>query len=169
VPVEGWTVQANFGWLDAEYDEFCADINGAAPPAPGQTVCGPVVGDIIPTDNTGLELRRAPEITYALSTTYEWQAGPGFMSVNASYRYKDDYWVAFEPRGPVGVAESHGILDAAIGYDLENFGVRLFGRNLTDEEIENSALFVAGLFTFSTTSVPRTWGVEAVYRFGGDE
>jgi iron complex outermembrane receptor protein len=176
-PTERWTVRTNLGYLDASYDSFCADVNGPTstappnppvpPPVPGE--CGPrrtvASGVIIPTDNTNLELRRAPELTFTFDTSYRWPVGPGHMSVQAAYHWKDDYYSTFQ-NVPIGLNESYGLIDASIGFDTESWRVALFGRNLADEEARNSALVVAGLFQFATVAPDRQYGVEAVYRFG---
>ncbi|MEM7000174.1 MAG: TonB-dependent receptor, partial [Pseudomonadota bacterium] len=49
---EAWFVRASYGYIDAEYDEYNADLNG----------------DGIITDNSGLTSRRTPENTFGLTT-----------------------------------------------------------------------------------------------------
>ena len=53
---ENWFVRANYGYLDASYDEFIADIDGGA--------------EIELTDNSYLRPRNTPENTFGISTTY---------------------------------------------------------------------------------------------------
>src|SRR5690606_4359191 len=53
LPLDGLTVSASLGYLDAEYKDFMANITGASV-----------------TDNSSLELRRAPEITGNVGADY---------------------------------------------------------------------------------------------------
>ncbi|MGI9287268.1 MAG: TonB-dependent receptor domain-containing protein, partial [Pseudomonadales bacterium] len=71
---EAWSVRAAYGYLDAEFDEFTADLDGD--------------GETPATDNTDLKLRNAPENTFGLSTTYTVPIGPGKFYAYASYRFR---------------------------------------------------------------------------------
>jgi iron complex outermembrane receptor protein len=55
-------------------------------------------------------------------------------------------------------------LSASLTYTLENadgqiYYIRVFGRNLLDETGINSAVSVAGLFTFGGARAPRDYGI----------
>ena len=65
---QNFSVDLNVGYLDASYDEFFADFTGSGTPA----------------DFTYLEPLRAPDLTWTLGLTYEWEAGPGLAYVRAS-------------------------------------------------------------------------------------
>lgn len=92
-PTSQLTLQASVGWLDADFTDFCADLNGPSGSATVPTSdCGTVtaLGDIVtaglggyssagpdglpdylvPTDNTHLKLQRAPEWQVYASAEY---------------------------------------------------------------------------------------------------
>jgi iron complex outermembrane receptor protein len=145
---DGWTVGVNYGYLDAEYDDFeITTVDGST------------------ADLSNLDLRRAPEYTYAINSVYSLDIGPGVASLQATYRYKDDFETTFSNE-PYGHVDGHGLLDAAASYAWEGWTFRVFGRNLTDEDAIGSALPVAGLFSFAAYRDPRIWGVQLSYEFG---
>jgi len=143
---EGWTIGFNAGWLDAEYKDFMSDTNL----------------DGVPEDLSDLELRRAPDYTYALNSDYRFPFWCGEASIQAVYRYKDDFYTTFA-NDQMGFVEGHGLLDASINYSMDHWTFTVFGRNLTDEDEPSAALVVAGLFSFQATRDPRIWGAQITY------
>jgi len=173
LPTAGLTINANIGYLDAEYDSY--------------TVAGP---DGNPVDKSGFLLRKAPELTYAISATHELEiANDVFMISNLNYRWRDEYAVnASADGGPKHystdplIQDSYGILDASINFETEHWRLSLFGKNLTDESYFYHILDVAagfsatsatdptptytpGLWTFGTINRPRYFGAELQYQF----
>ena len=147
VASENLLFNANVGYLDAEYDSFTADLND----------------DGIVTDNSDLELRRVPEWTGGVNGTYTMQIGPGELSVFASYRYTDEYWVDVR-NDPRGLLKDRGVVDATIAYDWEwsegkTARIALWGRDMTDEVDYNSAVIVPGTIAFSAVSGGEQYGV----------
>ena len=55
--------------------------------------------------------------------------------------------------------DSFGLLDAALTYRAEKWGVSLFGRNLTDDEYINVSISTA-FGVLSWGGAPTTYGVE---------
>ena len=160
VPVEGLTLRAALGLLDAEYDSF-----------PSRNAQGQ------PIDLSTLTLRRTPEITGSISGDYEIPTSFGDFLLSAQYRYIDEYQTtisrapgvipfANDPRGLTDVQHN---VEASIGFtrEIENGELRftVFGRNLLDDRGLSSALPVAGLFTFGSPRTPRTYGVEFGFEF----
>lgn len=142
------TINANIGWLDAEYDEYIADLNG----------------DGIRTDNSDLELRRIPEWTGGINGVFNMQMGPGTLSAFAAVRYTDEYWVevANDPRGLV---DDRSVVDAGISYEWQwsadrALRITLFGRDLTDEEAYSSAVVIPETIAFSGVSGGEEYGVQ---------
>ena len=171
---DAWDLRTNIGYLDASYSSFCADVDGpsaVAPPQPLPNECGDREqtgsGWIIPTDNSDLELRRAPEWTFSVDTSYTWDIGPGALTAQAAYNWRDDYYTTFQ-NVPLGLTEAYGLLDASLAYETDHWRFTVFGRNLTDELYVNSGLVVAGLFNFQTVGPPRQYGAEVTYRFRGE-
>ncbi|MCB1844023.1 MAG: TonB-dependent receptor, partial [Halioglobus sp.] len=138
---------ANLGYLDAKYDDFNADLTG----------------DGIVTDNSDLELRRVPEWTGGVNGTYTLDIGPGQLSLFASYRYTDEYWVEVR-NDPRGLLNDRGVVDATIAYEWEwddgrSVRIALWGRDMTDEVDYNSAVVVPGTIAFSGVSGGEQYGV----------
>jgi iron complex outermembrane receptor protein len=155
LPVDGWSIGFNFGYLDAEYDDFYANLRGT----------DPATGLEYPaTDNSGLILRRAPEFTFALSSLYEVPIGAGIGSLQLSYRYKDDFETDFR-NFEAGHVDAHGLFDASINYEIDSWRFSIFGRNLTDEDQVSAVVNVYGIITFGAVRDPRTWGGEVTYTF----
>ncbi|MEM9878129.1 MAG: TonB-dependent receptor, partial [Pseudomonadota bacterium] len=169
IPFDGFTITSALGLLDAEYDSFGLDITG----------------DNVDDDVSSLNLRRTPDVTFALSGNYERDVGEGVLNTNLSFRYLDSYFTSInlDPsvvdamgqivRDPINdlrsETDSQYLFDASISYDIELNGVNvrasIFGRNLLDDRGLNSTLPVAGLFTFGTARAPRQWGGSLEFEF----
>jgi outer membrane receptor protein involved in Fe transport len=112
------------------------------------------VTDIAPP---GSQLALAPELQFNVSGRYQWSVGEYDPYVQLVYAYTDDQFssIVVDNRFRQG---SYNTVDAAIGFDMENLTVELFGENLTDERAE---LFVNSLDTDLriTTNRPRTIGI----------
>ena len=139
-----WFVRASYGYLDAEYDDYFADLNG----------------DGIPTDNSGLTSRRTPENTFGLTTNYIMQIGAGELSSTLSYRWVDEQETSAD-NNPRGHLDSIDDLSATITYSWQDgrYRVTAFGRNLTDER-QAGGPYIGGLTQAIAWNEPRTFGVE---------
>ncbi len=160
-PTSNWVIRGLLGYLDADYDRFTADIDGPDNdpmrcPAPGP---GCVV---IPTDNSKLDLRRAPEWQWTLSSTYTLPLGPGELSFEGAYRYVDSYQTDAQ-NDPRGNLDDIGITDASVSYSFATrraeYVVRLFGRNLQDIVVRNSAVIIPGTLAFAGVDPGVTYGL----------
>ena len=145
---ENFRVNANLGWLDADYGDYVADLNG----------------DGIETDNSDLELRRVPEFTGGINGIYNVQLGPGNLTAFLGYRYTDEYWVevANDPRG---LLPDRGVWDATLSYEWEwNSGrtvkITAFGRDLTDEDGFNSAVTIPETIAFAAVTGGTEYGLQ---------
>jgi len=69
------------------------------------------------------------------------------------------------PVAPVALAQD-GVLDASVNWEFNDWQFSFFGRNLTDEDGYTHGYDVAGLWSYSAVRPPRTYGLEAIYRFG---
>lgn len=148
---EGLTIRSNLGLLDADYDNF--DINTGTSDAP----------NIV--DSSGLNFRRAPEVTFGLAADYQWQLGPGSANLYAGVRFLDDHEVDFANK-PELSNDSQALVDASFKYSYEDWSFSVFGRNLTEEDGYQIGFDVAGLWSYAYPRPPRTWGVEVGYQFG---
>jgi iron complex outermembrane receptor protein len=154
VATDNLVFNSNFGYLDAEYDDYVADLNG----------------DGIETDNSDLELRRVPEWTAGINATYTRGIGPGTFTGFAGYRYTDEYWVdvANNPNG--GLLDDRGVVDITLSYEWEwqenrTVMVTVFGRDVTDERDYQSFVTVPGLFSFGSAGGGEQYGVQLTGNF----
>jgi len=162
-----WRLSGNVGYLDSEYKELFVNIWG------DQDATGALLP---PTDETGLKMRRAPEWSYAATSTMDWNVGPGAVSWRISYSWTDDYEATIT-NYPGSAIPSFGILDSSISYEMDNWKVSLFGRNLTDEDTWTHSYVVnpvrptatdpapGTLWRFAQRRAPREVGIELLYKF----
>jgi iron complex outermembrane receptor protein len=178
IPLEGLTLTANLGYLDAEYDDYL--------------VRGPSLNLV---DKSGFDLRKSPELNYAIGALYEFPLSNGHFVVGAlNYRWKDESWNCGNSGSPKHysadpcLVDSYGILDGSINYETDNWRISIFGKNLTDESYLMHTLDVGaaydsttsskrpiytttiapgagGLWTFGTMNRPRYFGAEVQYKF----
>jgi len=148
VASENLIINANFGFLDAEYDKYLADLTG----------------DGVKTDNSGLELRRTPEWTGGVNGTYTRQMGPGTLTAFVGYRYTDEYWVEVS-NDPRGLLPDRGVWDATLAYEWDwsagrAVKITAFGRDLTDEEEFSSAVTIPGTIAFAGVTGGTEYGIQ---------
>jgi iron complex outermembrane receptor protein len=157
MPTTGWTFALALGLLDSEYTEF-TELNDTTPDP----------NDVV--DISYLKLRRAPEVTATLTPTYEWPMLGGQMSVQASWHYIDELELTFY-NSPQGHNPAQDIIDASINYQRNNTLISLWGSNLTEEDSWSQAYDVGttrtfpGLWTYTTTRPPRTYGLRITQKF----
>ena len=140
----------NYGYLDAEYDEFETDLN-------------PNDLDTTPADGSFLNPRNAPENTWGVGGTISIPAGPGSFEIFAKFTRIDEldtHILNIE----LGKLEERDDLTATIGYYTDNWSIAAFGRNLTDERTEIMTP-IANLFAVGSVNRPRSLGVEFTYEF----
>jgi iron complex outermembrane receptor protein len=147
VATEALLLNANFGYLDASYDDYEADLNG----------------DGIVTDNSNLQLRRVPDFTGGVDATYTMQIGPGTATAYSAYRYTDEYWVDAS-NDPRGLVDSRGVIDVTLSYEWEWSAGRMvkitaYGRDITDEQDYNSMVSIPTLLAFSAVGGGEQYGV----------
>ncbi|MFK8021989.1 MAG: TonB-dependent receptor [Pseudomonadales bacterium] len=137
-------LRANYGYIDASYGEYFADLNG----------------DQIVTDNSGLEPRNTPENTFGIAATHIANVGAGELTSILAYRYRD----AVEGQADNNPLGSKGDIDdlsltLSYGWSENRYRVSVYGKNLTDER-ELSRALIAPLATRGWWNEPRTIGAE---------
>ena len=138
---EAWDLMVTYGYLEAAYKDYLADING------DQNI----------TDNSGLIPRNTPENTFGITTSYTTQIGDGELKGRISYRFRDE--LETDPsNNPLGSVDSIENINATIGYTIDNYSVTVWGRNLTDER-EQRWRTVAGLTSRGYWNEPATLGI----------
>lgn len=146
---ENIRLQASYGYLDAEYQDYDADINN----------------DGVITDNSDLTLRRTPENTFGLSTTYTESFGDVDFIGDVSYRWRDEIETIAD-NDPIGQVDSFGLWSASADFTFsEQYRVSVYGRNLTDERHASAVINIGPLASTGTYNQPRNWGVEFSYTF----
>jgi len=149
------TLRGNLGYLDSEYDEFTADTDYDG------------VDDV---DLTDAEVNRAPEWQWNLDAIYQHNFLGGDMRWVANANYVDEAVFVYSVVGPQynGITDDRTLFNASVTWTESkgNWWVRLYGKNLSDEEYRVGELPVADIWTFAYFGEPRAFGIEAGYFFG---
>ncbi|MFV0278837.1 MAG: TonB-dependent receptor domain-containing protein, partial [Parahaliea sp.] len=172
---ERLVLTVNAGYLDAEYDEFCADLDGATTytRAPVSR-CGAVtdLGNgsyLVEEDHSSLELSRAPRYNYFISAEYDQPLpeGMGEMTFLLSYAYSDEYFSDATLNHPAAKTGDFGYWDGNITWFSASGTLRasLWGKNLSDKEEVSGVTPTANFFNQRFWFPPRTWGVTLSYSF----
>lgn len=147
---EAWNVRANYGYLDASYDDFFADLNG----------------DGVITDNSDLVPRNTPENSFGLTSSYTMQIGPGQLTAMAAYRWRDEVYT-LAGNDPRSKLDSIDNLDANITYvwgEDNNYRFSVYGRNMTDER-EGTFAEIGGLTAWYSWNQGENYGAEFAVSF----
>jgi iron complex outermembrane receptor protein len=147
---DAWNIRASYGYLDAEYDDFFADLNG----------------DQVVTDNSDLTPRNTPEHSFGLTSSYTVQVGPGALTAMAAYRWRDEVYTLAGNK-PESLLDSIDNLDATVSYvwgEDDNYRLSVYGRNITDEREGNYAE-IGGLTGWYSWNEPSNYGVEFAVSF----
>ena len=136
----------NVGLLDAEYDGFIADLDGAN-----------AEGLVEPTNNDYLTPKYAPEMTASFGGTYTTDLGNGELQLFAKYSFVDDLYSITDNRA-VGFVPSTEKVDASITYLQDSYKISIFGRNLTDE-ISTPVRDISSLMIFGSPTVGTVYGI----------
>lgn len=141
---EAWNLRASYGYLDAEYNDFNADING----------------DTFVTDNSGLTARNTPENSFGLTSTYVINCGNGDLSFMGSYRWRDEVFTLLDNKEESRLDSIENV-DATISYiwDDGKYRISAYGRNITDER-EGRYAEISQLVGFYSWNAPATYGIE---------
>jgi iron complex outermembrane receptor protein len=148
---------AAFGYVDAEYDTVRDDLNGDG---------------VIDGKDEGLDIPRAPELTYSLGFNYDIDIGTwGYATSRISYSYRDEMAFTDSNLGYIDEAE---ILDAGVDF-YSNDGkwvFSLYGRNLMDNnwhggdtQLPDAISGVPTGGTFSPLTPGIRYGAEVQYNF----
>ncbi len=137
--------QAGLGYIDASYDSF---------PGIEATAVRPV---------RELELVLAPELSYNLAATYDWNlSSSSYITGRIAYAYTDG--TASNDANSV-VTDDYDFIDASLTYKNDSgLKVAIYGKNVTDEIYYNFGINLVGSESFFITP-PRTYGIEVSYEF----
>lgn len=172
VPIKGLNLSLAIGYNDAAYDEFCADLNG---PGTTNTVAGQcgaatALGNgtfLVPYDNSGFPLQRAPEISIGAGIGYRAELGDGrgALGFRLDYNHTSEMFNGLAGEA-VGKRPATDVADVSMTYESadDHWSTTIFVKNLTNEVYQNGITLVPPLFDFQVISEPRRWGVEVAWK-----
>jgi iron complex outermembrane receptor protein len=141
-------IDATLGLLDADYDKFDCNLDGDV--GNGNEDC------------TVLTMKRVPDMTASAGITFNHNAfGGGEGALNINFTYTDQFYNdIFNTQA--SVHEDVTLLNASWTFRSSNEKYRfsIYGRNLTDEQYQDSGLGVANIWSFSSYGAPLTYGIE---------
>lgn len=159
-PNDRFTLSANLGLLDAEYQEL--DINQAG----GLTNNGvPCPDGIVTIDCAlGLDLKNAPDYKANVAAVYDHPMSNGTLSFSGDISFEDDS-VSLVANSPLSAqTDIPTLINGRIAYTPEDsfWKVSLWAKNITDE-----SYFRAGTGTGNAVypSEPATYGVDVGFDF----
>ncbi len=147
---QNFSVDLNMGYLDASYDEFFADFTGSG----------------VEADFTYLEPLRAPELTWTLGLTYEWQAGAGIAYVRASAHFIGEHHTS-QLNSQTVFNNDQTLVDLSMNYEVDNTTFALFAKNITEEDgfTVGYDVFAGAAWTYGMARKPRVWGFNVTQSF----
>ena len=101
--------------------------------------------------------RNTPENTFGLTTSYTAKVGSGDLKARISYRFRDSM-ESESQNNPLGSLDSIHNVNANINYTINNYGISVWGRNITDER-EQRWSTIGGLTSRGWWNEPATYGV----------
>lgn len=115
---------------------------------------------------------RQPDWNANVSLSYGTALGNGFLAANVGWKKVGDFLLVNTGGGADQRLFEGGYqsIDARIAYEMtvrddDTLTFSLFGKNLSDEEWKEQALFLGGPNTgFQGWGAPRTWAFEVVYQ-----
>jgi iron complex outermembrane receptor protein len=156
VPIDGLTLQAQVGYLNAYYGEFT------------ETVRGPT-GKPVVRDRSGDEPPFAPNWTSRLGASYLFGLGDlGSLTLAADWQYRSEAWLSVDNRD-VLTQDSFSVFNALATWQSQSQTWRASAgiRNLTDEVYKTDAQEFSSVGNIQTAYYgdPRTWQLTIGYSF----
>jgi len=187
VPIDGLTLTASIGYLDAAYTDYCADLNGPAPNDPSLVNCAPGEsfpnGTVIqPVDLTDLPIARTPEWTTRLGAQYTFDVSQAnSLTLAGEWAFSDEE-LTLDGGAPVGTTlgitnfdgsrldpmrDATNIFNASVTWKGNDgrYSIAAYGKNLTEEVYFRRLSFAAPTLSFGTLGNPREYGLQFNYNF----
>ncbi len=174
-----FTLSANVGYLHSRYTSFCDDVDGvfsATATAAGQ--CGPAVpftfagsptiSYLIPTDNTGLELANAPEISGSVAADYTAPISLGELRFHIDARYSPRYNTWGRSNIDAYYRKEVVLMNASLALvgESDKWSLTGYVKNLTNQTVMSGAVSPGGGNPVQQFfQPPREVGVEASFKF----
>jgi iron complex outermembrane receptor protein len=175
LPTDNLQIGATFGYLDAEYTEFCADTDGPEP-LPRPSNCGGSVtlvdqngqpAWLVDEDQTHLDLANAPELSGSLLLDMDIPLSAGVVTLHADARYTDRYNTWGRGNDPGFYRDSVTLFNAHLTFEDndERYKVTVYGRNLSDEDVRSGSVRTGSNPIIQYYQSPREFGAEFTYHF----
>ncbi len=166
---DNFTLVVNGGILDVKNQAFtidCSILDGCATGVPGVTDPAGTLRTLGGNDDS-----RQPDWNVSVTLAFDRQVGPGRFSANVGWKKVGNFLLVNTGGGADQRLFEGGYfgLDARVAYEwaLANGGtvsIAAFGKNLTDEQWREQALFLGGFRTgFQGWGAPQTYAVEFSY------
>lgn len=160
-PISSLTIRGSLGFLDSEYASGQSlsdvDIGGNWLPFASKW-SGSIGGDLTLAQFDKGEIILTAEANYVSKYYYDPfnEDAPGFMGV-LEQPGAEDYLTGGD----------YTLINARLSYDSEDFTIAAWGKNLSDKKYFPVGYDVTGAFgnTIYNAGTPRTYGLEATYRF----
>lgn len=161
-----FTLIANGGLIEVDNESFslpCEIIDGCVTPVAGVLDPPGTLRSFVQTEDS-----RQPEYNYSTILAFDRELGGGFLSASAQYKKVGNFLLVNTGGGADQRLEEGGYDDVSLTLSYErtfergnSIKVTLWGRNLTDEEWKEQALFLGGPNTgFQGWGAPRTYAME---------
>lgn len=166
-----FTLIANGGIIDVDNESFslpCEIIDGCVTVTPGVFDPDGTPRSFVESDDS-----RQPEYNYSAILAYFRELGPGYLSASAQYKKVGNFLLVNTGGGADQRLEEGGYDDVSLTISYERLfddgktmKFTLWGKNLTDEEWKEQALFLGGPNTgFQGWGAPRTYAMEIEYSY----
>ncbi len=183
LPSDNFRIDFNVGTLNHDYNEYALVGSAGAAQIAEMGAPADVTSATTELDISNLKPPRSPELTWALSATYDHQlSGGGNFTLNVGLDYSDDAETQPFPKSAQGLdasgnfiieqkthtqMDSYTLMNAFARYTTadEKMSVTLFGKNLTEKVYRVDAAAVAGLWNWSNYGEPRLIGMKVDYNF----
>jgi iron complex outermembrane receptor protein len=160
----GFSVDASAGYLDAHFDSFTANINGACAPGEDPYFCGT-------NDYKAIPLPSAPHWSLAASGTYLHELPFAVFTANLNATYTSDQYTSLTPINVVAhwfsLRKANTIVNTTVSLATldEKYALSLWVKNLTDQHVLYDRFTVGPLSAPESFQPPLTWGVSLGARF----
>ena len=173
VPIDNLTLAASYGYIDAEYDDFCADLNGPSAAVNPVSDCNGAVVELpdgtflIDQDHTDNDLSRAPESNIYLSADYWLPTNIGNWFARVSTSWQDNYFSDGVLNHPKAETGDFWLWDSSAGWESGNgdWRVTAWCKNCGDKEYVSGLTPVANFFNQKFYGDPQTYGVTLRWQY----
>jgi iron complex outermembrane recepter protein len=183
-PISALTLRGSLGYLDTKYTKDNPCLSPAGTPASAACPTGgtPVAGNRVPfaskwTASFGgdLKLARVADGDIVFSGEIAYKSSIWYDMFNDNARppavVQDGQGgvIQLYPGGktPLVGSKGYALINAGIAWNSDNIQLRLWGKNITNKQYYPFGYDTAGAFgtVLQTPGVPRTYGVEATFKF----